>query len=39
MTRRHSGRGVYRRVMRTSAQESQPAAAPAPAPNKALDAA
>jgi cyclopropane-fatty-acyl-phospholipid synthase len=39
MTRRHSGRGVYRRVMRTSAQESQPAAAPAPAPNKALNAA
>jgi hypothetical protein len=39
MTRRHSGRGVYRRVMRTTAQESQPAATPAAAPKKALDAA
>jgi cyclopropane-fatty-acyl-phospholipid synthase len=39
MTRRHSGRGVYRRVMRTSAQQPQPAAAPSAPPKKALDAA
>jgi cyclopropane-fatty-acyl-phospholipid synthase len=39
MTRRSSGRGVYRRVMRMTAQDAQPAAAQAAPPSKALDAA
>jgi hypothetical protein len=39
MTRRHSGRGIYRRVMRTAAQDSQPAVVPAAPSRKALDAA
>ena len=38
MTRRHSGRGVYRRAMRGSPAEGQPTASQ-PAPKKALDAA
>ena len=38
MTRRDSGRGVYRRVMRGSPAEGQPTASQ-PAPKKALDAA
>jgi hypothetical protein len=37
MTRRNSGRGVYRRVMRRSAEQPQPAAHGAP--KKELDAA
>ena len=37
MTRRNSGRGVYRRVMRGSAEQPLPAAHGAP--KKALDAA
>jgi cyclopropane-fatty-acyl-phospholipid synthase len=39
MTRRNSGRGVYRRVMQTVAAGAQPAPAEAPQKKKALDAA
>ena len=39
MTRRNSGRGVYRRVMRTVASGAQPAPVEAPRKDKALDAA
>jgi cyclopropane-fatty-acyl-phospholipid synthase len=39
MTRRNSGRGVYRRVMRTFAPGTQPAPAEVPQKKKALDAA
>jgi hypothetical protein len=38
MTRRNSGRGIYRRVMRRSAEQPQPAASQA-SPGKARDAA
>jgi hypothetical protein len=38
MTRRNSGRGIYRRVMRRSAEQPQPAASQA-SPGTARDAA